>query len=213
MSNTKTHWKYYGLIMIFILVMVSLWIWYARPGLDYDGSEESIEHKENEQLLRAKDKQMEFYLSKVNELIEEVHKAKLNVNPELGGEHMEMNDQLVWDSWESQEFKEIMQAYSEYYGYFIKNDIPKTETLGGLRYKVEESIAEGYNLLPKYYGWTRVSMCLSTKEFEELEALFKEHFGRDIPTEMINGTMEELIDIVNKSIKEKRNLLPEYYGY
>ncbi|MNV98212.1 hypothetical protein D3C71_1934450 [compost metagenome] len=56
-------------------------------------------------------------------------------------------------------------------------------------------------------------MCLSTKEFEELDALFKEHFGKDIPTEMINGTMEELIDIVNKSVKENRNLLPEYYGY
>ncbi|MNN01165.1 hypothetical protein D3C81_1137760 [compost metagenome] len=209
----KTHWKYYGLILFIILITASLWIWHNHSGLDYDISKETIEHEETELILRARDKQVEFYLNKVNELIYELHQTELNDNTELGGEHMEMKDQLVWDSLESEEYKKILAEYSEYFGYFDKNDIPKTETLGGLRYKIEESITEGYNLLPKYYGWTRVLMCLSTKEFEELDALFKEHFGKDIPTEMINGTMEELIDIVNKSVKENRNLLPEYYGY
>ncbi|MNC67768.1 hypothetical protein D3C75_1183000 [compost metagenome] len=85
--------------------------------------------------------------------------------------------------------------------------------MGGLRYKVEESIAVGYDLLPKYYGWTNVLMNLSTKEFEELDAIFNEHFGDSIPTEQIYGTMEELIDIVNKSVKEGRNLLREHYHY
>ncbi|MNN87464.1 hypothetical protein D3C76_1257060 [compost metagenome] len=82
-----------------------------------------------------------------------------------------------------------------------------------MRYKVEESIAEGYDLLPIYYGVTNVLMSIHTKEFEELNALYKEHFGDVIPTEQISGTMEELIDIVNRSVKENRDLLPEYFGW
>ncbi|MNC77134.1 hypothetical protein D3C75_1290180 [compost metagenome] len=68
-------------------------------------------------------------------------------------------------------------------------------------------------MLPIYYGWTNVLMSIDTKEFRELNALYKEHFGDGIPTEMIGGTTEELIEIVNKSVKENRNLLPEYFGW
>ncbi|MNJ69160.1 hypothetical protein D3C77_654770 [compost metagenome] len=56
-------------------------------------------------------------------------------------------------------------------------------------------------------------MCLHTKEFRELNSIFQERFGDLIPTEEVYGTMEELNDIVNKSVKEGKNLLPEYYGY
>ncbi|MNJ52185.1 hypothetical protein D3C77_475080 [compost metagenome] len=106
-----------------------------------------------------------------------------------------------------------MAEYRKYYGVIDKYSIPENEILGGLRYKMKESIAEGYDLLPKYYGITNVLMCLDTKEFIELNSLFQEHFGDVIPTEVIGGTMEQLIDIVNKSVEEGKNLLPEYYGY
>ncbi|MNO09386.1 hypothetical protein D3C81_2325240 [compost metagenome] len=56
-------------------------------------------------------------------------------------------------------------------------------------------------------------MSLDTKEFEELNALYKEHFGDVIPTEEINGTMEQLIDVVNRSIALNKNLLTEYYHW
>ncbi|MDQ0087930.1 hypothetical protein J2T12_001336 [Paenibacillus anaericanus] len=167
-----------------------------------------------EELLRAKDKQVEFYFNKVNELIREINQAEAKNNPIIGGDQMELQDQLVWDSLDTEEFKKILGEYRPLYGVITEYDIPKTETLGGLRYKVKESIAVGYDLLPKYYGWTNVLMSLSTKEFEEVDALYKEHFGGDgIPTLDIYGTMEELIDIVNKSVKEGINLLPEYYHY
>ncbi|AZK45357.1 hypothetical protein EIM92_03330 [Paenibacillus lentus] len=54
---------------------------------------------------------------------------------------------------------------------------------------------------------------LHTEEFRELNSILQEHFGDVIPTEEIFGTFEELNDIVNKSVEEGRNLLPEYYGY
>ncbi len=56
-------------------------------------------------------------------------------------------------------------------------------------------------------------MSLDTKEFRDLTTLYNEHFGEGIPTEEIYGTMVELIDIVNRSVKEGRDLLPEYYRY
>ncbi|WP_164515028.1 hypothetical protein [Paenibacillus lentus] len=46
-----------------------------------------------------------------------------------------------------------------------------------------------------------------------MNSILQEHFGDVIPTEEIFGTFEELNDIVNKSVEEGRNLLPEYYGY
>ncbi|WP_438498675.1 hypothetical protein, partial [Paenibacillus sp. IHBB 3054] len=170
------------------------------------------ERKKLEESLRAKDKQIDFYFRKVNELINELNQSKLNGNPIKGEKDLRLEDQLVWDVLESEEYKTLLEEYSEYYGIIDESDIPKTETLGGFRYKIEESITEGYDLLPVYYGWTNTLMHMRTKEFRELDTLYKEHFGEGIPTEQIFGTMEELIDIVNKSVKEGRNLLPEYYG-
>lgn len=82
-------------------------------------------------------------------------------------------------------YQRILAEYREYYGVINEDDISETETLGGLKYKVEESIALGYDLLPKYYGWTNVLMNLNTKEFEEVNAQFKGHFGQSIPIEQI----------------------------
>ncbi|MNJ75004.1 hypothetical protein D3C77_720290 [compost metagenome] len=56
-------------------------------------------------------------------------------------------------------------------------------------------------------------MWFGTKEFEQLNSLFKEALGESIPTEQISGTMEELIEIVIRSVEENRNLLPKYYEY
>ncbi|WP_342439929.1 hypothetical protein NSS79_14935 [Paenibacillus sp. FSL L8-0436] len=191
---TKRKWKYCGIIVFIVLITTSGWLWYSHSRPEVRLSGEAAERKELEESLRAKDKQIDFYFHKVNELI---HTSK---------------DQLVWDMLDTEEYKEILEEYNKQYGYMDEDGIPKTETLGGYRYKVRESIAEGYNLLPKYYGWTNVLMSLDTKEFRDLNTLYDEHFGEGIPTEQIYGTMEELIDIVNKSVKEGRNLLPEYYG-
>lgn len=54
---------------------------------------------------------------------------------------------------------------------------------------------------------------LDTKEFEEANALYREHFGESIPTEQISGTIHELLEIVNRSLEEGKNLLPEHYGW
>ncbi|RRJ63276.1 hypothetical protein EHV15_10350 [Paenibacillus oralis] len=62
-------------------------------------------------------------------------------------------------------------------------------------------------------GITNVLMCVDTKEFRELDARMKEHFGDGVLTEQIGGTTEELIEIVNKSVQEGKNLLPEHYFY
>jgi hypothetical protein len=192
---TKRKWKYYGVIVFIVLITTSGWLWYSQSRPEVRLSGKAAERKELEESLRAKDKQIDFYFRKVNELI---HTSK---------------DQLVWNVLESEEYKTLLEEYSEYYGIIDESDIPKTETLGGFRYKVEESIVKGYNLLPKYYGWTNVLMSLKTKEFQEADALFRENFNDAIPTEEIYGTMEELIDIVNRSVKEGRDLLPEYYRY
>ncbi|AIQ18022.1 hypothetical protein H70357_16070 [Paenibacillus sp. FSL H7-0357] len=192
---TKRKWKYCGIIVFIVLITTSGWLWYSHSRQEVRLSGEAAERKELEQSLRAKDKQIDFYFRKVNELIQT------------------SEDQLVWDMLDSEEYKEILEEYNTQYGYMYEEDIPKTETLGGYRYKVRESITEGYNLLPKYYGWTNVLMCLRTKEFEKVDAIFRENFNDAIPTEEIYGTTEELIDIVNKSVKEGRNLLPEYYRY
>ncbi|MEK5236962.1 hypothetical protein NST99_14835 [Paenibacillus sp. FSL L8-0470] len=192
---TKRKWKYCGIIVFIVLITSSGWLWYSHSRQEVRLSGEAAERKELEESLRAKDKQIDFYFRKVNELIQT------------------SEDQLVWDMLDSKEYKEILEEYNKHYGYMHEIDIPKTETLGGYRYKVRESITEGYNLLPKYYGWTNALMSLATKEFRDLNTLYKENFGEGIPTEEIYGTTEELIDIVNKSVKEGRNLLPEYYRY
>ncbi len=120
---------------------------------------------------------------------------------------------MVWQALDSKEYKEIMTKYEEHYGILDKIFIPENETLNGLKYKVEESIAAGDDLLPRYYGITNVLLWVDTKEFKALNSTFREHFGDVIPTEQIGGTMEQLIEIVNKSVQEGENLLPEYYGY
>ncbi|WP_438495586.1 hypothetical protein [Paenibacillus sp. IHBB 3054] len=192
---TKRKWMYCGIIVFIVLITSSSWLWYSHSRQEVRLSGEAAERKELEESLRAKDKQIGFYFHKVNELIQT------------------SEDQLVWDILESEEYKAVLEEYIKHYGIIDEYIIPKTETLGGFRYKVEESIAEGYDLLPKYYGWTEALMNMATKEFRDLNTLYKEHFGEGIPTEVIYGTMEELIDIVNRSVKEGRDLLPEYYRY
>ncbi|WP_438498676.1 hypothetical protein, partial [Paenibacillus sp. IHBB 3054] len=154
---TKRKWKCCGVFVFILLIATSGWLWYSHSRQEVRLSGEAAERKELEESLRAKDKQIDFYFRKVNELI---HTSK---------------DQLVWDMLESEEYKEILEEYNKQYGYMYEEDIPKTETLGGYRYKVRESITEGYNLLPKYYGWTNVLMSLRTKEFEKVDALFREN--------------------------------------
>ncbi|AIQ18021.1 hypothetical protein NSS79_14930 [Paenibacillus sp. FSL L8-0436] len=210
---TKRKWKYCGLIVFIVLITASAWLWYSHSRQEVRLSGEAAERKELEESLRAKDKQIDFYFRKVNELIHELNQNKLEDNPIKGEKDLYMEDQLVWDVLESEEYKAVLEEYIKHYGIIDEYIIPKTETLGGFRYKVEESIAEGYDLLPKYYGWTEALMNMATKEFRDLNTLYKEHFGEGIPTEVIYGTMEELIDIVNRSVKEGRDLLPEYYRY
>lgn len=202
---------YSGITLILLLIA---YIGFAK--LDYQrllerSKQETAKHQETEQLLRSKEKQVDFYFEQLNELIlanQELEMMKVN-----GGEGMKLDDRFVWESLNSKEYMDIMAKYEAHYGILDKLFIPKNETLGGLRYKVEESIVEGYDLIPRYYGITHALMCIHTKEFRDLNRTFEEHFGDVIPTEQIYGTMEELIDIVNKSVKEGRNLLPEYYGY
>ncbi|AIQ18025.1 hypothetical protein H70357_16085 [Paenibacillus sp. FSL H7-0357] len=192
---TKRKWKYCGIIVFIVLITTSGWLWYSHSRQEVRLSGEAAERKELEESLRAKDKQIDFYFRKVNELIQT------------------SENQLVWDVLESDEYKAVLAKYIKHYGIIDEYDIPKTETLGGFRYKVDESITEDYDLLPEYYGWTNVLMSLQTKDFEVTDALFRENFNDAIPTEEIYGTMEELIDIVNISVKEGRDLLPEYYRY
>jgi hypothetical protein len=191
---TKRKWMYCGVIVFIVLITSSSWLWYGHSRQEVRISREAAERKELEESLRAKDKQIDFYFRKVNELIQT------------------SEDQLVWDVLESEEYKAVLEEYNKHFGVISEYFIPKTETLGGFRYKVKESITEG-DLLPKYYGWTKALMNIDTKEFRDLNTLYNEHFGDVIPTAVISGTMEELIDIVNKSVKESRNLLPEYYRY
>ncbi|WP_438495584.1 hypothetical protein [Paenibacillus sp. IHBB 3054] len=192
---TKRKWMYCEVVVFIVLITTSGWLWYSHSRQEVRLSGEAAERKELEESLRAKDKQIDFYFRKVNELIQT------------------SEDQLVWDMLESEEYKNILKEYSEHYGVLSEYKIPKTETIEGLRYKVKESSNYGYNLLPKYYGWTEALNNIDTKEFRYLNTLYNEHFGDAIPTEVIFGTMEELIDIVNRSVKEGRDLLPEYYRY
>ncbi|GAA0135175.1 hypothetical protein YSY43_20150 [Paenibacillus sp. YSY-4.3] len=208
----RNKWRIYGGITLILLLIAYI----AYMQFDYceQSKQKSHERQKMEQDLRSKEKQIEFYFNKVNELITASQKANVKVDSLDGRiEDMNLDDQLVWDVLSTYEYKEIVAEYRKYYGVIDEYSIPENETLGGLRYKMKESIAEGYDLLPKYYGITNVLMCLDTKEFIELNSLFQEHFGDVIPTEVIGGTMEQLIDIVNKSVKEGKNLLPEYYGY
>ncbi|WP_438498110.1 hypothetical protein [Paenibacillus sp. IHBB 3054] len=210
---TKRKWKYCGIIVFIVLITTSGWLWYSHSSPKVRLSGEAAERKKLEESIRAKEKQLDFYFRKVNELIHELNQSELNDNPIKGEKDLRMEDKLVWDVLESEEYKAVLEEYIKYYGIIDEYIIPKTETLGGFRYKVEESITEGYDLLPKYYGWTNALMNMRTKEFRDLNTLYDEHFGEDIPTEVIYGTMEELIDIVNRSVKEGRDLLPEYYRY
>ncbi|MNN46391.1 hypothetical protein D3C81_1607720 [compost metagenome] len=205
---SKSKWKYVGFVGLVLLLIVSTSVWFIHFKLEHEQGKEATERKEMEQLLRAKEKQVDFYFNIVNELVYELDEVKMSNNPQK-----DIVNSLVWESLESEEYKTILANYEEHYGFIDEYFIPKNETLSGLRYKVEESIAEGYDMLPLYYGWTNVLMSIDTKEFRELNALYKEHFGDGIPTEMIGGTTEELIEIVNKSVKENRNLLPEYFGW
>ncbi|MEK5236961.1 hypothetical protein NST99_14830 [Paenibacillus sp. FSL L8-0470] len=209
---TKRKWKYCGIIVFIVLITTSGWLWYSHSRQEVRLSGEAAERKELEESLRAKDKQIDFYFHEVNELIHELNQKKLR-DDLTKGKDMSIDDQLVWDMLESEEYKNILEEYSEYYGVLDELNIPETETIEGLRYKVKESIDYGYDLLPKYYGWSRAVMNIDTKEFRDLNTLYNEHFGDVIPTAVISGTMEELIDIVNRSVKEGRDLLPEYYRY
>lgn len=190
----KRKWMYIWLgVIIVLLVLVSWWS-------SNNQSKALLERKQLTELLRARDKQLNFYFNKVNELLAEKQDSA-------------WQNELVTDKLDSEEYKAILAEYREHYGVIDESHIPKTETLGGLKYKVEDSIKEGYDLLPNYYGWTHVLMWTSTKEFEQLDSLVKEAFGTNIPTEQIGGTMEELIEIVIRSIEENKNLLPSYYKY
>jgi hypothetical protein len=210
---TKEKWKYYAIIAFLILITTSGWLWYSHSSSGARLSGEAAECKDLEESLRAKEKQVDFYLHEMNKLIQELNRNKLRDDLTKGGEEMSVDGQLVWDMLDSEEYKNILKEYSEYYGVLDEYNIPETETIEGLRYKVKESIDYGYNLLPHYYGWLRAVMNIRTKEFRDLNILYKEHFGEDIPTEVISGTMEELIDKVNRSVKEGKDLLPEYYQY
>ncbi|AZK45346.1 MULTISPECIES: hypothetical protein [Paenibacillus] len=205
--------RIYGGISLTLILILIAYIIYMQFNYQVHTQQEAQERQKTEQLLRSKEKQIEFYFKKANELISTNQKLEMKIDSFDGGEIMELDDQLVSEVLDSREYKEIMAKYEEHYGILDKVFIPENETLGGLRYKVKESIAAGYDLLPKYYGITNALMWMDTKEFKELNKLFKEHFGDVIPTEVIYGTFEELNDIVHKSVKEGKNLLPEYYGY
>ncbi|WHX49372.1 hypothetical protein QNH46_01380 [Paenibacillus woosongensis] len=207
----QNKWRTYGGITL-ILILIA-YIIYLQFNYQVHKQQEAQERQEMEQLLRSKEKQVEFYFKKANELISSNQKLEMKIDSFNGGETMELDDQLVSEVLDSREYQEIMAKYEERYGILDKVFIPENETLGGLRYKVKESIAAGYDLLPKYYGITNALMWMDTKEFKELNNVFKEHFGDVIPTEEIYGTFEELNDIIHKSVKEGKNLLPEYYGY
>ncbi|MEK4064682.1 MULTISPECIES: hypothetical protein [Paenibacillus] len=210
---SKRKWIYCGIIVFIVLITSSGWLWYSHSRPEVRLSGEAAERKKLAESLRAKEKQVDFYFHEVNELIHELNQSELNDNPIKGEKDLHMEDQLVWDVLESEEYKAVLEEYNKHYGVISEYFIPKTETLGGFRYKVKESITEGYDLLPKYYGWTKALMNIDTKEFRDLNTLYNEHFGDVIPTAVISGTMEELIDIVNRSVKEGRDLLPEYYRY
>ncbi|MUG46981.1 hypothetical protein [Paenibacillus woosongensis] len=208
MQNKRT--IYAGVTLILFLVAYIIYM-----QIDHRERLQQVakERQDMEQLLRSKEKQIEFYFLKVNGLIEANQKLGMKRDSLDTAEIRMQDDQLVRDVLDSKEYKEIVAEYRKYYGVIDKYSIPENEALGGLRYKMKESIAEGYDLLPRYYGITNVLMCLHTKEFEEINAIMKGRFGESIPTEQIGGTMEQLIDIVNKSVEEGKNLLPEYYGY
>ncbi|MEK5236959.1 hypothetical protein NST99_14820 [Paenibacillus sp. FSL L8-0470] len=210
---TKRKWKLCGVIVFIVLITTGGWLWYSHSRPEVRLSGEAAERKKLEESLRAKEKQVDFYFHEVNELIHELNQDKLRDDLTKGGEEMSIDGRLVWDMLESEEYKNILEEYSEHYGVLSEHKIPKTETIEGLHYKVKESSDYGYNLLPKYYGWTEAVNNIDTKEFRDLNTLYNEHFDDGIPTEMIFGTMEELIDIVNRSVKEGRDLLPEYYRY
>ncbi|WP_019638905.1 hypothetical protein [Paenibacillus fonticola] len=216
----KNKWRTYGgitgitgvtVILLLIAYIIYIQIGYFR--LLEHSQRESKQRQEMDLLLRSKEKQVEFYFNKMNELISVNQELVMQMNLWNGGEITRLDDQLIRDVIETNEFKEIVAEHRKYYGVIDIFSIPENETLGGLKYKVQESIAAGYDLLPSYYGITNVLRCLHTKEFSELNSIFQEHFGDVIPTEEIYGSMEELNEIVNKSVQEGENLLPEYYGY
>lgn len=113
--------------MLILLLTVAVWLNHFK--LEHKLDKEATEREEIEQLLRAKDKQIDFYLNKANQLIFELQVAKLKDVPQK----RDFEDPLVWDSLETEELRIILERYEEYYGVIDEYDIPKTETLGGLR--------------------------------------------------------------------------------
>lgn len=66
--------------MLILLLTVAVWLNHFK--LEHKLDKEATEREEIEQLLRAKDKQIDFYLNKANQLIFELQVAKLKDVPQ-----------------------------------------------------------------------------------------------------------------------------------